>query len=213
MQGIIGRKIGMTKLFNAETGKAVPVPVIHVEPNVVHQVKTTENDGYSAVQIGYDLISEKKVNKPMVGHCKKCNSTPTRVTKEFKLDSATEVLTQGQRVGLEILDDIKFVDIIGVSKGRGFTGTIKKFNFRRGRETHGNTNHRERGSSGANTYPGRVFPGLKMSGQWGAGQVTVKNLQVINIDKESSILYVKGAVPGATKGVVYIMKRRSRTAK
>jgi large subunit ribosomal protein L3 len=205
MQGLIGKKIGMTRIFT-DNGKTVAVTVIQAGNNVVQQVKTTEKDGYSAVQLGFDEVAEKKVTKPLLGHFKKSGSTPTYLLKEFELDNDQEELKPGQKIGVEILENIKFVDVVGITKGRGFTGTIKKYNFQRGRETHGNTNVRERGSSGANTYPARVFPGLKMAGQWGNEQVTVRNLEIVGVDKDNGLVFVKGAVPGRNKGYLYIKK-------
>ncbi len=206
MQCLIGKKIGMTRLFD-EAGKTVPVTVVHTGMNIVHQVKTVENDGYGAVQLGFEEIEESKLNKPEAGHFKKLGTTPTRVIKEVRLeDSGSGEYTPGQRIGVEVFENIKYVDVTGVSKGRGHAGTIKRYNFHRGRETHGNTNVRERGSAGANTYPARVFPGLKMSGQYGNERVTVKRLAVVNIDKENGLVFLKGAVPGRNKGIVILRK-------
>ncbi|KMQ51385.1 50S ribosomal protein L3p (L3e) [Chitinispirillum alkaliphilum] len=205
MIGLIGRKVGMTRIFD-ESGKSVPVTVIQTGNNIVHQVKTNEKDGYVAVQLGFGEVSTKKLTKPMEGHFKKHNSTPTKVIREFKLDNEAEELQPGQAVGVEAFENIKYVDVEGVSKGRGHAGTIKRYNFQRGRETHGNTNVRERGSSGAGTYPARVFPGLKMSGHMGAESVTVKRLELVGVDKDAGLMFVKGAVPGRNKGVVYIYK-------
>lgn len=209
MQGLIGKKVGMTRIFN-DAGRAVAVTVIQVGNNTVQQIKSLEKDGYSAVQLGFGETTENRVTKPLLGHFKKHESVPTKLIKEFKLDSAEEVLKPGQKVGVEILENIKFVDVAGVSKGRGHAGTIKRYNFQRGRESHGNTNVRERGSSGANTYPARVFPGLKMSGHMGSEQVTTKKLEVISLDKEAGLVFVKGAVPGPNSGYVYVMKNGSR---
>ena len=209
MQGLIGKKVGMTRLFNEE-GRTVAVTVIQAGNNVVYQVKTPEKDGYTAVQLGFDQISEKNVTKPLLGHFKKSGVSASRVVKEFKLDTADEPVKAGQTVGVEVLEDVKYVDVVGISKGRGHAGTIKKYNFQRGRETHGNTNVRERGSAGQNSYPARVFPGLKMSGQYGNNQVTVKRLEVVGIDKEAGLVFVKGAVPGRNSGYVYIKKNKSR---
>jgi len=206
MQGLIGKKIGMTQMFLAADGKKVPITVIQTGSNVVHQVKTVAVDGYSAVQLGFDLVSEKKVTKPLAGHFKKHSSVPTRVIKEFDLDSAEEKLEAGQKIGVEVFENIKFVNVVGVTKGRGFSGGIKRHNFQRGRETHGSKAHRQRGSSGANTSPGSVKKGLKMEGQYGNTQRTVKNLEVVALDKEAGLVMVKGAVPGANKGIVYINK-------
>lgn len=209
MQGLIGKKIGMTRIFN-DTGKVDSVTVIKADKNFVQQVKTVEKDGYSSVQLGFEEMSEKRVNKPLLGHFKKNGSNPVKVIKEFKLDSTDESLTPGQVVGVEILEETKFVDIVGINKGRGHTGTIKKYNFQRGRKTHGNTCYRERGSVGACSYPARVFPGLKMSGHWGNERVTVKRLEIVGIDKEAGLIFVKGSVPGKNEGIVYIKKNKSR---
>jgi large subunit ribosomal protein L3 len=205
MQGIIGKKAGMTRIFADAAGKSVPVTVIAVEPNLVHQVKTIEKDGYSAVQLGYGTVAERKLAKPQVGHFKKLNTPPTKLLREFRPD-ADEKLNAGDKIGVGIFENVKYVTITGVSKGRGFTGCIKRHNFQRGRETHGNTNHREHGSIGSNTSPGRVFPGVRMAGQYGASQVTVKNLEVVGIDKDANLMYVKGAVPGHKNGVLLIKK-------
>ncbi|NLG16511.1 MAG: 50S ribosomal protein L3 [Fibrobacter sp.] len=209
MQGLIGKKVGMTRMFN-EAGKAMSVTVIQAGNNVVHQLKTSEKDGYSAVQLGFDEVAERKMTKPLLGHLKKNGAVLSRVIKEFKLDSAEEELKPGQRVGIEVLENIKFVDVTGITKGRGHAGTIKKYNFQRGRESHGNTNVRERGSVGANSYPARIFPGLKMSGQYGNAQRTVKKLEVVGLDKDAGLVFVKGAIPGRTSGYVYIKKNGSR---
>jgi large subunit ribosomal protein L3 len=205
MQCLIGKKIGMTRVFD-EDGKMVSVTVVQTGKNVVHQVKTDENDGYRSVQLGFEELAEKRVNKPQLGHFKKLGSTPTRIVKEFTLETAEENPQPGQRLGVEVFDGVKFVDVTGVSKGRGHAGTIKRHNFERGRKTHGNTNIRERGSTGANSYPARVFPGLKMSGQYGNEQVTVKRLEVVDIDKENDIVLIRGSIPGRNKGIVYIKK-------
>ncbi len=205
MKGLIGKKIGMTRIFDDE-GKSIPVTVIQTGNNVVHQVKSDEKDGYTAVQLGFGGIASRKLTKPMLGHFEKHNSSPTMVVKEFQLDSDKEELQSGQTVGVEVFEDVKFVDVQGTSKGRGHAGTVKKYNFTIGRKTHGNTNKRERGSSGAGTYPARVFPGLKMSGHMGAESVTVKRLKVAGIDKEAGLIYINGAVPGPNKGIVHIFK-------
>ncbi|MFP4163520.1 MAG: 50S ribosomal protein L3 [Chitinispirillaceae bacterium] len=204
MQGLIGKKIGMTRIFD-DSGRAVAVTVIQAGDNVVHQVKTTEKDGYSAVQLGFQEVFQKRLNKPLVGHFQKLGSAPTKVVKEFGLDSEEEV-RPGQKVGVETLENEKFLNVTGVSKGRGHAGTIKRYGFERGRETHGNTNVRERGSIGACSYPARVMPGLRMSGHMGATQVTTRKLEVIGVDKEAGLIYVKGSVPGHRSGIVYLSK-------
>lgn len=206
MQGLIGKKIGMTRMFEKDSGKALSVTVIKAADNVVHQVKTVENDGYAAVQLGFIAVPEKKANKPVLGHCKKCGSTPTRVIKEFALDAADEKIQPGSKVGVELFEKVKLVDIIGISKGRGHAGTIKRHHFMRGRESHGNTNVREHGSTGSNTFPGHVFKGLRMSGHMGNAKATIKNVSLLGIDKEAGLVFVNGSVPGPTGGIVFIRK-------
>lgn len=205
MQGLIGKKIGMTRLFN-DAGRAVAVTVIQAGNNVVEQVKTADKDGYSAVQLGFEPVADRKVTMPELGHFKKLGTAPMKILKEFKLDSAEEALAAGQVVGVEVFENVKFVNVTGISKGRGHAGTIKKYNFQRGRESHGNTNVRERGSAGANSYPARVMPGLKMSGHMGAAQVTTRRLEVVGIDKEAGLVFVKGSVPGHKTGFVFLKK-------
>jgi large subunit ribosomal protein L3 len=206
MQGLIGKKIGMTRIFN-DTGRVVGVTVVQVGNNVVEQIKTEENDGYSAVQLGFQEVEESKVRKPQLGHFKKLGSAPMKQLKEFEMDCAEDAnLKPGQTLGAEVFESVRFVNATGVSKGRGHAGTIKKYNFQRGRESHGNTNHRERGSSGAGSYPARVMPGLKMSGHMGACQVTTRRLEVIGVDKEKGLVFVKGSVPGHRTGIVYLRK-------
>jgi large subunit ribosomal protein L3 len=208
MQGLIGKKIGMTRIFDKETGKVVAVTVIQAAGNVVHQVKTIEKDGYAAVQLGFGPVSEKKVTKALAGHFKKNGSTPTRVIKEFKPDSADEKIVPGSSISVEMLEKVKLVDVIGVSKGRGFAGTIKRHHFMRGRESHGSGCTRERGSMGSNTYPAHVWPGLRMSGHMGAIQATTHNIEVVGIDKDAGLVFVNGSVPGRNGGIVFIRKRK-----
>ncbi|MBN2188905.1 MAG: 50S ribosomal protein L3 [Chitinispirillaceae bacterium] len=206
MQGLIGKKIGMTRMFEKETGRALSVTVIKAADNVVHQVKTVENDGYAAVQLGFGAVSEKKANKPLLGHCKKCGSTPTRVIKEFALDTADEKIQPGSKVGVELFENVKLVDVIGISKGRGFAGTIKRHHFMRGRESHGSGCTRERGSMGSNTYPAHVWKGLRMSGHMGNKKATIRNVALVGIDKEAGLVFVNGSVPGPAGGIVFIRK-------
>jgi large subunit ribosomal protein L3 len=206
MRGLIGKKIGMTRLFS-EDGRVVGVTVIQAGGNVVEQIKTEENDGYSAVQLGFEEIAARKVRKPQEGHFKKLGSAPMRVLKEFESDcDADRELKPGQSIGVEVFESVKYVNVTGISKGRGHAGTIKRYNFQRGRESHGNTNLRERGSSGAGSYPARVPPGLKMSGHMGAEQVTTRKLEVVGLDKEAGLVFVKGSVPGCRTGIVFLRK-------
>ncbi len=210
MQGMIGKKVGMTRIFSEDSGEAIAVTIVQTGTNIVQQIKTVKHDGYSAVQLGFDACSEKRVKKPLLGHFKKHKSDPTKVTREFMLDSAEEQVECGQRVGVELFDDVKYIDVISTSKGRGFTGTVKRYGFRIGRMTHGNMNKRARGSLGAGTYPARVFPGVKMAGQHGNEQVTVKGIEVVGLDKEAGLIYLKGGVPGGKKGVVILRKNKHK---
>jgi len=197
----------MTRVFD-DTGKSIAVTVVHAAGNVVHQIKTDDVDGYCAVQLGFGETEERKLTKPELGHFKKLGTTPSKIVKEFRLEKNDDEIKTGQVIGVEVFENIKFVDVTGTSKGRGHAGTIKKYNFQRGRKTHGNTNYRERGSAGANSYPARVFPGLKMSGHYGDEQVTVKNLEVVQIDKDNGLVFLRGAIPGCNKGIVYIRKTK-----
>ncbi len=208
MQGLIGQKIGMTRVFDKDSGQVVPVTVIQTGSNMVHQVKTVEKDGYAAAQLGFGNSSERSVTKPCLGHMKKHGGTTAKVLKEFALDGSE--VQAGQTVGVEVFEEVAFVDVTGTSKGRGFAGTVRRHNFQRGRETHGNTNHRAPGSIGACSYPARVFPGQKMAGQYGNAQVTKKRLKLIGVDKESGVLLVHGAVPGRTNGVVFVRKNSGK---
>jgi len=202
-KAIIGRKLGMTQIFSAD-GKVIPVTVIEAGPCPVVQVKTTEHDGYSAVKLGFDEVNEKELNKPEVGLFKKAGVNPQKVLKEFKLDNAG-TYTVGSVINCDSFQAGDEVDISGVSKGHGFTGVIKRWNNQRLKETHGvGPVHREVGSMGANSSPSRVFKNKKMAGQYGNENVTVLNLEVVRVDKERNVILVKGAVPGAVKGIVSI---------
>lgn len=205
MQGLIGKKVGMTRFCDQDTGVMTPVTVLEIGKNVVLQLKTEERDGYVAAQLGFDKISEKRATKAEIGHAKKHNAEVVRVIKEFALDAGEE-LEAGQEIGVENFDETRFVNVSGTVKGRGFAGTVKRYNFRIGRATHGNTNRRARGSLGAGTYPARVFPGLKMAGQMGNKIKTILGVEIVATDNDKGLLYVKGAVPGKNGGVVYIKK-------
>jgi large subunit ribosomal protein L3 len=193
-------------MFHGESGEAVAVTVIQASPNVAHQVKTEERDGYRAVQMGFGAVAAKSLNRARSGHFKKLGTAPTRVVKEIALDSPDEQVAPGQTFGVEVFENVRFVDVTGVSKGRGFTGTPKRHNFHLGRASHGNTNYREPGSVGANTFPARIFPGKRMAGQYGARQVTKKRLELMGVDKDLGLVFVRGAIPGATNGMVVIQK-------
>ena len=205
MSGIIGKKIGMTSLFNEE-GKNVPCTVIQAGPCVVLQVRTEEVDGYSAVQLGFDDKSEKNVSKALAGHFKKAGSAPKAKVVEFQ--DGFEGAKLGDEVNVELFTEGEFVDVTGISKGKGFQGVVKRHGFGGVmQQTHGQHNRlRAPGSIGAGSDPSRVFKGLRMAGRMGGEQVTVQNLEVLKVDKEQNLLVVKGAVPGAKNSYVIIRK-------
>lgn len=206
MSGIIGKKIGMTSLFNEE-GKNVPCTVIQAGPCVVLQVRTEGVDGYSAVQLGFDDKGEKNVGKALVGHFKKAGSTPKAKIVEFETEGFGGVRL-GDEVNVELFAEGEFVDVTGVSKGKGFQGVVKRHGFGGVmQQTHGQHNRlRAPGSIGAGSDPSRVFKGLRMAGRMGGERVTVQNLEVLKVDKEQNLLIVKGAVPGAKNSYVIIRK-------
>lgn len=200
-KGILGRKIGMTQVF-AENGNLIPVTVIEAADNVVLQKKTTEVDGYVAVQVGFETKREKVSNKPEKGHATKANTAPKRFVKEFRGEglSAYEV---GQEVKVEIFAAGDIVDVTGISKGKGFQGVIKRHGQSRGPMAHGSRYHRRPGSMGP-VAPNRVFKGKKLAGRMGGEQVTVQNLEIVKVDVERNLLLVKGNVPGPRKGLVQV---------
>ena len=205
MSGIIGKKIGMTSLFNEE-GKNIPCTVIQAGPCSVLQVRTEEVDGYSAIQLGFDDKSEKNVGKALAGHFKKAGSAPKAKIVEFH--NAFEDVKLGDEVNVDIFVEGEYVDVTGTSKGKGFQGVVKRHGFGGVmQQTHGQHNRlRAPGSIGAGSDPSRVFKGLRMAGRMGGEQVTVQNLQVLKVDKEQNLLIVKGAVPGAKNSYVIIRK-------
>ncbi len=205
MSGIIGKKIGMTSLFD-ESGKNIPCTVIHAGPCSVLQVRTIENDGYSAVQLGFDDKSEKNVGKALAGHFKKAGSTPKAKLVEFR--NGFENVSLGDEVKVNLFAEGEFVDVTGTSKGKGFQGVVKRHGFGGVMQaTHGQHNRlRAPGSIGAGSDPSRVFKGMRMAGRMGGKQVTVQNLQVLKVDEEQNLLVVKGAVPGAKNSYVIIRK-------
>ena len=202
-KGIIGKKLGMTQIFD-ETGLVIPVTVIEAGPCPVVQKKTVETDGYSAVQLAFGEKREKLVNKPMKGHFAKAGVTPARHLKEFRFDDA-ESMNPGDVVAVDTFAAGDKVDITGTTKGRGFTGVIKRWNNRSLRMTHGTGPvHRQVGSMGACSSPSRVYKNKKMAGQYGNERVTVLNLEVVKVDAEKGLIAVKGAVPGAKGGIVFL---------
>src|SRR4051794_25343687 len=207
--GILGKKIGMTQVYGKD-GEVVPVTLLKAGPCVVVQRKTPTLDGYDAVQLGFvEFAKKSRVNKPETGHLKKSGADGVRFVREFRLDnSGNGDLKAGDRVLVDEFKPADKVDVIGVSKGRGFTGLIKRHHFHGGPESHGSMFHRAAGSIGASSYPSRVFPGTRMAGQSGASRVTVRNLEIVQVDADDNILMVKGAVPGPNGG--YVMVRRAR---
>jgi large subunit ribosomal protein L3 len=203
--GIYGRKLGMTRIFE-EDGEVVPVTVIEAGPCFVVQKKSAAKDGYEAVQVGYDRRPLAKCNKPEQGHLEKHGSkSGFAVLKELKVDSA-ETFESGQEITVEQFAIGDRLSVTGTSKGRGFTGTVKRWGFRIGPMTHGSMSHRAPGSIGASAYPSRVVKGKKMPGRMGNARVTVKNLEVIDVRPEDNLLLVKGAVPGPRRGLLFIQK-------
>ncbi len=202
-KGIIGKKIGMTQIFD-EIGNVIPVTVIEAGPCVVSQIKTTETDGYDAIQLGYMDLAERKVNKPTKGHFAKSGTTPKKHLKEFRLEDISTYHI-GDTVTADIFAAGEKVDVTGMTKGRGYTGAVKRWGHHILRMTHGTGPiHRQVGSMGANSTPSRVFKNKKMAGQYGNEKVTVLNLAVAKIDAEKNIIAVKGAIPGAKGGIVFV---------
>lgn len=200
-KGILGRKIGMTQVF-AENGEVVPVTVVQAEPNVVLQKRTLENDGYEAIQIGYFDERKSRTNKAMKGHAEKANTAPKRYVREFR-NAVVDEYEVGQEISVDVFQAGDKIDVTGTSKGKGFQGAIKRHNYSRGPMSHGSRFHRSPGSIGS-VDAARVFKGTKLPGQMGAEQVTIQNLEVVNVDVENNLILVKGNIPGSKKGLVTI---------
>ena len=207
--GIIGRKLGMTQVFEAD-GTAVPATVIKAGPCVVVQAKTAQTDGYEAVQLGLVDDDAPKVNKPTAGHFKKANVPATRVRRELKLVPGSEPLKAGDQVLASIFAKGDRVDVIGTSRGRGFQGVMKRHHFAGGAATHGSMFHRAPGSIGASSVPSRVVKGMRAAGRMGGDRVTTRNLKVVSVDAEQHLLVLRGAVPGAPQGVVIVRRAIAR---
>ena len=201
-KGIIGKKIGMTQIFD-EVGNVIPVTVIEAGPCVVAQKKTAEKDGYDAVQLGFMDVKEKHLTKPVKGHFEKAGVAPKKHLKEFRLDDCS-ALNTGDIISVDTFAAGDKVDVTGITKGHGYTGAIKRWNLHKLRMTHGvGPVHRQSGSMGV-IDPARIFKNKKMAGQWGNEQVTVLNLRVVKIDSEKNLIAIKGAIPGAKDGIVFI---------
>ncbi|MGH9667139.1 MAG: 50S ribosomal protein L3 [Bryobacteraceae bacterium] len=206
--GILGKKIGMTQVFRPD-GQVVPVTVLKAGPCVVVQRKTPNTDGYDAVQVGFmEYAKAARVNKPATGHLKKASAEGVKFLREFKLQPGDDDLKAGDRILVDQFKPADKVDVIGVSKGRGFAGFVKRHHFRGGDNTHGSMFHRAPGSIGSSSFPSRVFPGMRMAGHMGTQRVTVRNLEVVGVDAEDNVLMVKGAVPGPNGG--YVLVRRAK---
>ncbi len=201
MKALITRKVGMTSTI-ADDGAVTAVTLLSASPCVITQVKTTDTDGYTAVQVGFEETKESRVNKPQQNHFKAAGKMP-KIIREFRVDELTEDLKVGETLNPEVFSVGDEVDVTGTSKGKGWAGTIKRHNFHRGRKTHGGRSYRRVGSIGS-MYPQRIFPGKKMAGQMGYEQVTVKNLKIALVDTELGVIGVTGAVPGPRKGIVIL---------
>ncbi|MEO0932597.1 MAG: 50S ribosomal protein L3 [Cyanobacteria bacterium J06641_2] len=201
--GILGTKVGMTQVFD-DAGAAIPVTVIKAGPCTVTQIKTQQTDGYSAIQIGYGEVKEKALNKPKLGHLKKASASPLRHLEEYRAENTGDY-SLGQQLSADIFEAGQLVDVAGTSIGKGFAGNQKRNNFSRGPMSHGSKNHREPGSIGAGTTPGRVYPGKRMAGRLGGKRITVRKLKVVRVDAEKNLLLIKGAIPGKPGALVNII--------
>ena len=209
MKGILGKKIGMTQIFT-EHGEVIPVTVVEAGPAVSIDGKTMVNDGYTAIQVGFQDAKEKSLNKPQKGHLAAANTLKKHL-KEFRVDSVEEY-TVGQEIKADLFAAGELIDVTGISKGKGFQGPIKRHGQSRGPETHGSRYHRRPGSMGACSYPGRVFKNKKLAGHMGSVKVTVQNLEVVRVDADKNFILVKGAIPGA-KGSVVTIKEAVKASK
>jgi large subunit ribosomal protein L3 len=200
--GILGTKLGMTQIFD-EKGRSIPVTVVKAGPCPVTQIKTTQIDGYNAIQLGYGETKEKALSQPELGHLKKSDAAPLRHLKEYRLNDVSSYVL-GQVLSVEQFEAGQVIDVTGDTTGRGFAGYQKRHNFARGPMAHGSKNHRLPGSTGAGTTPGRVFPGKRMAGRLGGKQVTIRKLEVVKVDVERNLLLIKGALPGKSGALLNI---------
>jgi large subunit ribosomal protein L3 len=205
MIGLIGKKVGMTQLFN-DKGEVIPVTVIEAGPCTVTELRSAVRDGYSAVQLGYGSNKESRFTRPVLGQFKKRNLPAARHLREFRVED-TEGFEVGQSLNVSIFEKGRHVDVQGVTKGRGFTGVVKRYGFVAGHASHGPTHGKQPGSIGASAYPSRVVKGKRLPGRMGGVNLTIKNLEVVGVDPEQNVLLVRGAVPGPPNGLVIIKKR------
>ncbi len=201
--GLLGNKIGMTQIFD-ESGNIIPVTILKVGPCIITQVKTTLNDGYNAIQVGYGNVSTKSLTQPQLGHLQKSNIQPLKYLKEFRVDDPAD-FNVGQVLNVESFVAGQLINVTGKSIGKGFSGLQKRYNFARGPMTHGSKNHRSPGSIGMGTSPGRVLPGKKMAGQLGNKMANIKKLKIVQVNNDENILVVKGAVPGKPGNLLSIV--------
>jgi large subunit ribosomal protein L3 len=204
MIGLLARKVGMTQVFD-ESGRVIPVTVLSAGPCPVVQVKTADRDGYTAVQIGFGKRREKLIPKPLQGHLKKHNAAGVRMLREIRVEDPAAYQV-GQELTVLLFEVGGQVDVVGTSKGRGFAGVVRRHHFKAGRETHGCTTHKQPGSIGASAYPSRVIKGKRLPGRMGGARITVKNLDVIGVDPEQHLIWLRGSVPGHPNGTVLIRK-------
>jgi large subunit ribosomal protein L3 len=202
VKGLIGKKLGMTSIYD-DAGTAVPVTVIEAGPCVVVQQKDNEKEGYAAVQLGYEDQKEQRMSKPELGHLKKAGVSPKRILREFRVDDSSEIAI-GDVISAAAFEEVNYVDITATGKGRGFQGVVKRYGFGGGRASHGGGWIRRTGSIGMCEFPGRVFKGKKMPGQMGDKRVTTQNLKIVQVRPEENLILVKGSVPGAKGGIVVI---------
>ncbi len=212
MKGILGKKVGMTQIFD-ERGEVIPVTVIEAGPCYVAQVKTRDRDGYTAIQLGFEEVKPKRLNKPRLQHLRKNNLPPLRYLREIRMgEEDIASYQEGQKITVDLFEEGEYVDVTGISKGRGFAGVVKRHGFGGGPKTHGQSDrHRAPGSIGACYTPGRVFKGKRMAGRMGGKRVTIQGLKVEMVDPERNLLVVRGAVPGAKNGLLIIRQARKTT--
>jgi large subunit ribosomal protein L3 len=206
MIGLLAKKIGMTQIYD-ESGRVIPVTVLAAGPCPVLQIKTPERDGYAALQIGFGKKREKLISKPLQGHQKKHNASGVRMLRELRVDDASKYEV-GQELNVSLFEIGADVDVIGISKGKGFAGVVRRHHFTAGRATHGVTTHKQPGSIGASAYPSRVIKGKRLPGRMGGARVTVKNLSVIGVDADQNLIWVRGSVPGHPNCTVLIRHAR-----